>query len=135
MKLRLPPNTKPHKSTLDFSLATVNIVLLLIFFFLISGSLVATEEMEVDMSETADLPLETLPRPLLLMRPEGETWLLDGIPVTREALPETTRGDLLHILADKSLPASALISLLRDPALDGITLKLVTLRKFAGDGS
>ncbi len=131
MKLRLPKPTHPHKTTLDFSLATVNIVLLLIFFFLISGSLVATEEMEVDLSETADLPLDKLPRPLLLLRPEGQDWRLDGTPVTPDTLAEAATGDLLHILADKRLPASELIALLQDPRLDGLTLKLVTLRQFA----
>lgn len=128
---RLLGTTTRKKSTLDFSLATVNIVLLLIFFFLISGSLVATDELEVDLSETADLPLDRLPRPLLLLRPDGEDWLLDGQTVTRDTLAEIATGDVLHILADKRLPASALIALLQDPDLDGLTLKLVTLRKFA----
>lgn len=130
MKRLFPPTMSPHKSTLDFSLATVNIVLLLIFFFLISGSLVASEEMEVDLSETTELPLDRLPRPLLLLRPAGEEWSLDGNPVTVETLPAQVEGVLLHILADKRLPASELIALLQYPELDGLTLKLVTLRKF-----
>ena len=56
-----------RKIPLDFSLTTVNIVLLLIFFFLVSGSLIETEELSVDLAQTTELPLDRLPRPLLLM--------------------------------------------------------------------
>ena len=78
-------NTLPRitrKMPLDFSLTTVNIVLLLIFFFLVSGSLIETEELQVDLAETADLPLDRLPRPLLLLD-EGNALLLDGTPVAK----------------------------------------------------
>lgn len=121
---------RPKRIGLDFSLTTVNIVLLLIFFFLVSGSLVETEELSVDLAETTELPLDRLPRPLLLVDTGGRL-LLDGQAVdtagVRAALPMDTPR--LHILADKDVRASDLVKLIQDPNLIGFELQLVTFRK------
>ncbi|WP_281859068.1 ExbD/TolR family protein [Litoreibacter halocynthiae] len=131
-------NTLPQTSRkipLDFSLTTVNIVLLLIFFFLVSGSLVETEELTVDLAQTSELPLDRLPRPLLLMD-VGDKLQLNGNPVTAEtllpALTPLLKADAprLHILADRDVPAGALVSLIQRSDLQGIEIKLVTLRQF-----
>ncbi|SDX63426.1 ExbD/TolR family protein [Litoreibacter albidus] len=130
-------NTLPktaRKIPLDFSLTTVNIVLLLIFFFLVSGSLIETEELSVDLAETSELPLDRLPRPLLLMD-VGDKLQLNGDPVTedtlRAALSPLLNKDRprLHILADRDVPAGALVSLIQRGDLQGIEIKLVTLRQ------
>lgn len=124
-----------RKLPMDFSLTTVNIVLLLIFFFLVSGSLVETEELSVDLAETADLPLDRLPRPLLLMD-VGDKLILGGAAVTPDTLatalapllsPDAPR---LHILADRDVPAGALVALIQRPDLQGVEVKLITLRQF-----
>lgn len=134
-------NTLPRitrKLPLDFSLTTVNIVLLLIFFFLVSGSLVETEELQVDLAETADLPLDRLPRPLLLMDVDDKL-SLDGEPVTSDTLSDTLAPLLaedaprLHILADRDVPAGTLVALIQRPDLAGIEIKLVTLRQYKAD--
>lgn len=131
-------NTLPkitRKIPLDFSLTTVNIVLLLIFFFLVSGSMVETEELTVDLAQTSELPLDRLPRPLLLMDVGGKL-RLNGQPVTastlRQALDPLLHTDTprLHILADRDVAAGALVSLIQQPDLTGIQIKLVTLRQF-----
>ena len=131
-------NTLPQTSRkipLDFSLTTVNIVLLLIFFFLVSGSLVETEELTVDLAQTSELPLDRLPRPLLLMD-VGDKLQLNGNPVTPETLLPAltpllkTDAPRLHILADRDVPAGALVSLIQRSDLQGIEIKLVTLRQF-----
>lgn len=131
-------NTLPktaRKIPLDFSLTTVNIVLLLIFFFLVSGSLIETEELSVDLAQTSELPLDRLPRPLLLMD-VGDKLKLNGDPVTfdtlRASLTPLLNADRprLHILADRDVPASALVSLIQRADLQGIEIKLVTLRQF-----
>lgn len=130
-------NTLPkatRKLPLDFSLTTVNIVLLLIFFFLVSGSLVETEELQVDLAETAELPLDRLPRPLLLMDTDDRL-LLNGEPITSDTLRDTLDPMLspdaprLHILADRDVPAGSLVALIQRPELAGIEIKLVTLRQ------
>ncbi|SFR64926.1 ExbD/TolR family protein [Litoreibacter janthinus] len=134
-------NTLPkatRKLPLDFSLTTVNIVLLLIFFFLVSGSLVETEELSVDLAETSDLPLDRLPRPLLLMDVDDKLQL-NGDAVSPDTLLATLTPLLnettprLHILADRDVPAGALVSLIQRPDLRGIEIKLVTLRQFKPD--
>lgn len=132
----LLPDGGRQKSKADFSLATVNIVLLLVFFFLITGTLVETDELAVDLAQTEDLPLDRLPRPLLLMKPDG-TWSLDGLEVTPatlllavnesfERLGATER--VLHLLPDRTLAADQLISVLRRSDLADVEIKLVTLR-------
>lgn len=131
-------NTLPRatrKLPLDFSLTTVNIVLLLIFFFLVSGSLVETEELSVDLAETSELPLDRLPRPLLLMD-VGDRLHLNGDPITPDMLLAalgpllSATAPRLHILADRDVPAGALVSLIQRADLQGIEIKLVTLRQF-----
>ncbi len=124
---RLSPN-RPRRQP-DFSLAIVNIVLLLVFFFLITGSLVQTGETSVDLAETSNLPLERLPRPLLLidrqgdMALDGQAVLAEGVAVALgQALPEA-----LYVLADSNLPADQLMALTTRPDLQGVSLRLVTL--------
>ncbi|MEM6636309.1 MAG: biopolymer transporter ExbD [Pseudomonadota bacterium] len=118
----------------DFSLAIVNIVLLLVFFFLITGTLVDSDELIVDLAETEQLPLDRLPRPLLVMLPGG-AWSLDGNSISKADLAAALLSDdadgdgpVLHLLPDKDLPASEILSLLGDPALQDVAVKLVTLR-------
>ena len=135
------PQRDASRGQIDYSLATVNIVLLLVFFFLITGTLVESDEQAVDLAETQDLPLDRLPRPLLLMVAEDE-WVLDGTPVTAETLPvafEEAVAELnlevpvLNLLPDKDLPAQALVSLLQRTDLNGAAIRLVTLRLNAGE--
>jgi biopolymer transport protein ExbD len=130
----LPP---PRRKEADFSLAIVNIVLLLVFFFLITGSLVQNGEIEIDLAETAELPLERLPRPLLLIDASG-AMALDGVPLQAdqiaaslgEALPEA-----LYLLADGGLSADRLMALTTRPDLAGLSLRLITLHvRSGGDG-
>src|SRR5690606_36275072 len=58
----LPPPRRRRKP--DFSLTTVNIVFLLLLFYLATGSLIKKSELETDIPVTEELPLERLPRPL-----------------------------------------------------------------------
>jgi biopolymer transport protein ExbD len=130
------PGTERQKRDADFSLATVNIVLLLVFFFLITGTLVETDELSVDLAETQDLPLDRLPRPLLLMKPDGD-WSLDGDSVSPATLTLAledsferlgTEARILHLLPDRNVRAEDLVAILRRPDLAGVQIKLVTLR-------
>ena len=114
------------------SVAIVNIVLLLIFFFLVTGQVTADERVEgVALPRTAALPLDQLPRPIVIVEPGGG-WLLDGAPVApdllgvaMDALPQPVT---LHLLIDRTAPADGLVALLNHPALRDRAVKLVTLR-------
>lgn len=117
-------------------MATVNIVLLLVLFFLIAGSMVQTGEDEVTLAETHELPLDRLPRPLLAVDAAGG-WALDGVPVAPDDLAATLAADppaTLYVLADRDLPADQLLSLVQRPELAAVALQLVTLHLRADDG-
>ncbi|MEO9575361.1 MAG: biopolymer transporter ExbD [Tateyamaria sp.] len=124
-KTRLPP-PRPTKA-IDSSLAIVNIVLLLIFFFLATGSLIASDSVEIDLPETTQLPLDLLPKPLLAV--DGDAAMtLDGVPLEPGALAEALIDfPTLHVLADRELGAGVLLDLLAAEELVAVSVKLVTL--------
>ncbi|MGR3795333.1 biopolymer transporter ExbD [Vannielia sp. SX4] len=127
-----------HRRRPDFGLAQVNIVLLLVLFFLVVGTIVETDELAVELSETTDLPLERLPRPLLLIDGEGN-WALDGAAMAEadvvEALripPPEGQPNAVYILAPRDMPADRLLRTMQVLLPAGRTVKLVTL-KAGGD--
>lgn len=130
MSLRLPP-ARP-RAQMDVSLAIVNLVLLLIFFFLISGRMDMPAGRAVDVAHTQDLPLDQLPKPVLVVPQDGE-WQLDGIPVSPELLAvalDAWSPDLpLHLVLDRGAPAETLAGLLARPELASRTVRLVTIRR------
>ena len=116
---------------MDVSLAIVNIVLLLIFFFLATGQLLNPPAQGVDLAETTDLPLDQLPSPILVVGPAGN-WELDGQPLAQELLA-VRLADLpqpltLHILISGDAPAGTLLEIVNRPELADTNMKLVTLR-------
>jgi biopolymer transport protein ExbD len=123
----LPPRVA--KVQPDVSLAIVNIVLLLIFFFLASGSLTSAPTNTVEVSETFDLPIEQLPQPILIV--EDETVLsLNGDPIMIGEVPGMLgAGSVLHVLIARDAPAHRLLDLLDDPALDPFEIRLVTIHR------
>jgi hypothetical protein len=114
----------------DVGLAIVNIVFLLIFFFLTSGQLISGAAGDVDLARTTELPLDRLPQPILVVNAAG--WELDGVPVLPERLGIAMR-DIdpalpLHILINRDSPAAALLAVVGRPELATRELRLVTLR-------
>ena len=126
----LPRPTK--KVGLDFSLAIVNIVLLLILFFLATGQLLNPPAQDVELAETSELPLDELPAPILIVSADG-VWELDGTPIAPDLLG-TAVSDLpqpvtLHVMINRDAPATALMEVLGSPDLADTEMRLVTLRK------
>lgn len=117
----------------DVSLAIVNIVLLLILFFLATGALTnASLPQMVDVSETTDLPIDQLPRPVLTVLPAGGL-LLDGEVILIEALDNLLRdATVLHILIDREAPARDLLDVLARPGMGHLDLRLVTIHRRDG---
>jgi len=130
-KTRLPA---PHRAkAIDSSLAIVNIVLLLIFFFLATGTLISSDSVEIDLPETTELPLDLLPKPLLTVDADA-TMALDGVPLEPGTLAEALIDfPTLHVLADRNLGAGTLLDLLAAEELVAVSIKLVTLHGNAGD--
>ncbi len=127
MALNLPPR-RHERIHIDSSLPIVNIVFLLLFFFMLVGQTTRPEP-GIELARTADLPLEQLPRPILMIATDG-AWLLDGEPVSPELLPAALpggSGQVLHLMIDRDAPARLLVEALNDPVLTGYDLRLVTL--------
>jgi biopolymer transport protein ExbD len=124
----------------DFTLTMINIVFLLLLFFLTTGSLTNREEAQSTIPVTRNLPLERLPRPLLLLQSDGAL-LLDGQRVTRDNVAEAaslaleaTGGEAttLSLLAPPDMAAAPLLALagiLRD---GGVAVQIVTVRDATG---
>lgn len=121
---------------MDVSLAIVNIVLLLIFFFLATGRLMNPIIADLKLSETSVLPLDQLPKPILIINADG-SWLLDGADITPElldlALDDLPQPLILHLLINGSAPANTLISIVNRPELQKAEIRLVTLHLRNGE--
>ena len=141
MRPSLPP-PRPARQP-DFSLATVNIVLLLVLFFLVVGSPAGEAERAVTLPETRSLPLDALPRPLLALAPGG-AMELDGAAIDAAGLVARIEGGnggrngagmgdepltALHLLVPRDLAALELLALSDLIAGAGAQVVLVTLRQ------
>lgn len=129
MALNLPPR-RTERIHIDTSLSIVNIVLLLLFFFMLVGQTTQPQP-ELELSTTEDLPLEQLPTPILIIEENGD-WLLDGDPVSPELLPAAMPGgpgEVLHLMIDRNAPAQLLVTALNYPVLTEYELRLVTLNQ------
>lgn len=125
---RLIPRTHV-RPTPDTSLAIINIVLLLIFFFLLTGRLASAPGIPVQLSETAELPIAALPKPILVWEGDDEL-TLDGMPIAADALDAALADrTLLHILIDRSESARVLIDLLAKPEFAHLSISLVTIHR------
>ncbi|MFK7836780.1 MAG: biopolymer transporter ExbD [Sulfitobacter sp.] len=126
----LPPPAPPIKP--DVSLFIVNIVLLLILFFLATGTLVDTPNLGVRLSETRDLPIDQLPSPVLVVEDNG-TLTLDGVAIEADTLAQSLNGQpVLHILIDRTAPALDLLTLIDRPGLETLDIRLVTIHRREG---
>ena len=135
MSLHSRLQAQDNRKLPDFALAQVNIVLLLVLFFLVVGTIVETSEQAVKLPETTDLPLERLPRPLLLID-GSDTWQLDGEAMTPiETVtylienPENLRQ--VNLLVAQDFPADALFDVLRRLEDTGLGVALVTIKQEA----
>lgn len=129
MSLGLPQRRR--KVRIDPALAIVNVVLLLIFFFLVSGQ-DRQDPLALDLPISTSLTPDRLPSPVLEIRPSGP-WLLDGRPVQPELLAATLPDgpEPLHVMIDRTASARELMALLARPELAARPVRLVTLREDA----
>lgn len=124
---------RPKRTRPDFSLTIINVVFLLLLFYLATGSLIKQNELMADIPFTRDMPLERLPRPLLLAAADG-TLFLDGREIALDAVRQTAAaavGDrpYLNVLAERTLPAENLLAILAEVQAAGVSARLVTVRE------
>ena len=127
--------------TADFSLAIINVVFLLLFFFILTGSVVQRSEMEIRAPFTRNLPLERLPRPLIVISQNGELFL-DGQSITSDFLlsqiieskeQEIRKFDRLNILADGKYSAKKFLKTIDRLRKTGLPIRIVTVRTIKKD--
>ena len=127
--------------TADFSLAIINVVFLLLFFFILTGSVVQRSEMEVRAPFTRNLPFERLPRPLIVISEKSELFL-DGLLITSEKLlrqidnskeQPNRKFDRLNILADGKLSAKIFLKMVDRLRNTGLPIRIVTVRSIKKD--
>ncbi|QXT38949.1 ExbD/TolR family protein [Gymnodinialimonas ceratoperidinii] len=91
------------------TIALINVVFLMLVFFLIAGTIAAPLDPRVRLVETDELEGRAPPDAAVVLA-DGSL-LLDGRSITPEALAET--GPILRLVPDRELPASELVSLSR----------------------
>lgn len=130
MSLHLP-SRRDRRVQVDSALSIVNIVLLLIFYFLLTGQAPRVET-PLQLARTAALSAEELPSPVLEIR-GPQDWLLDGAAIGPEMLPAALASSPgpVHLLIDRAAPSSLLMAVLRRPELADHDLRLVTLKESA----
>ena len=131
MRMRHVPATH-QKQQPDISLAIVNIVLLLIFFFLITGRMTNAPTFAVEISETAVLPVEHLPKPILELKTDGTMWLngeeVDEVQLSNAVVDQ----QVLHLLIDRNESAQLLLDVLARPEFAHLMIRLVTVHRSGG---
>ncbi|MEN3792684.1 biopolymer transporter ExbD [Fulvimarina sp. MAC3] len=129
-----------ERRRLDFSMATINVVFLLLLFFILSGTIIEPIEAEIDPAVTRSLPVERLPRPLLVLRGENDI-VLEGEAVQRSELAgalsqierdEAFESGRIYVLSSRTVAASLLLDMASELSGRGFAVSLVTLRDNPG---
>lgn len=129
MSLNLPRRQGRHQT--NAALAIINIILLLVFFFLISGQN-RPAPITVLLPETTGLSGAALPAFALELHKGGE-WRMDGQTIPPELLAAALPpGDApIHLIVDQNLAAGQLMTALRSPELSDRQIRLVTRHRQA----
>lgn len=130
---RLRPQRR--RSAPDPAIATINIVFLLLLFFVMAGTVAAPEETRVDPAVAADRPGGRLPRPLITLSRTGEIYL-DGRSLARSELTaaiadlsgsESDRPFKVYIFAAHDLAAETLVATIQTVAAASAAVSLVAI--------
>lgn len=114
----------------------INVVFLLLIFFLIAGTMTPPSPLELDPVATQESPAARSPSATLFVSPDGRV-AYRGEEVAAGELSGIVRADEdrdpelpLSVMLDKGLPAAELSRILDELAAGGVTqLRLITLRQ------
>ena len=105
-----------RKAQREPTIALINIVFLMLVFFMVAGTLAQPLDQELKLIETQDLEGRALPD-ALVVHPDGRlTHAAQGIASAADfvaSLDEEARA-AVRLLPDRALPAKALVRLTRD---------------------
>lgn len=133
-----PLARKPRRrERLEFALPTINVIFLLMLYFLVAGTIVQKNELSLLPPETERVATERLPRPLLSISSAG-TMTLDGVPLDLAALPAAAvaattgpaaLGRELNVLAPAGMGAAPFLDILSGLADAHVAVRIVTVEK------
>lgn len=115
---------EPAYSSDDHLIPLINIVFLLLIFFMLAGTFVSPDPLDVEPPVSDSVHAAALEPAVLSVAADGRL-ALDGESVDPEALAAQVatrleRGEELTIKADAELPASRLLPLLRELEAAGL---------------
>lgn len=131
---RLGPPPR-RRERMEFALPTINVIFLLMLYFLVAGTIVQKNELSVLPPVTTAVATDRLPRPLLVISEEG-TLLLDGVPVTAaELIPAATAAvadpnltvPSLNVLAPAGMAADPFLAIVASLGAAGVPVRIVTV--------
>lgn len=131
---RLLPRAK-RRERMEFALPTINVIFLLMLYFLVAGTIVQKDELSVVPPVTSASATTRLPRPLLVIT-DASTFTLDGVPVDRAnivgaAAAAITDPDAetaqLNVLAPREMAAAPFLEILAEFGAGGVPVRLVTV--------
>lgn len=129
----LAPRQK-RRERMEFALPTINVIFLLMLYFLIAGTIVQKDELTVTPPVTMENATDRLPRPLLVIT-DASTFTLDGVPVARADLVTAAAAAIasplastpqLNVLAPREMAAGPFLEILAALGSAGVPLRLVT---------
>jgi biopolymer transport protein ExbD len=124
-----------RRERMEFALPTINVIFLLMLYFLIAGTIVQKDELSVAPPVTTEDALDRLPRPLLVIT-DAETFTLDGAALPRAGLVAAAVAAIasplaespqLNVLAPADMAAIPFLELLELLGAGGVPVRLVTV--------
>lgn len=128
----LAPRVK-RRERMEFALPTINIIFLLMLYFLIAGTIVQKDELSVSPPVSTEAATDRLPRPLLVISDAG-TFTLDGMPVSTDDLVAAATAAIsdplaetqqLNVLAPREMAAAPFLEILGVLGAGGVPVRLV----------
>ncbi|MHA7867666.1 MAG: ExbD/TolR family protein [Salipiger thiooxidans] len=107
---------KPPKPERENTIALINIVFLMLIFFLVAGTLAQPIDSALKLVNTSDIESTSPPADALVVHPDGRMSLAGQDIATPEAFLEA-RGEeglaVVRLIPDRELPAEDLVALAR----------------------
>ena len=107
---------KPPKPERENTIALINIVFLMLIFFLVAGTLAQPIDGALKLVNTSDIESTSPPADALVVHPDGRMSLAGQDIATPEAFLEA-RGEeglaVVRLIPDRELPAEDLVALAR----------------------
>ncbi|MFD2856261.1 ExbD/TolR family protein [Seohaeicola zhoushanensis] len=92
-------------------MALINVVFLMLVFFMVAGTLAPSQERGIDLVETADLEGRAPPDALVIMA-DGELRYRGSVLTSASAYldrPDSRPRDVVRLMPDRALPAADLL--------------------------